>query len=269
MPQGKLKKSLLPKNDEFLSENREGIYIPVQHAKMIWQGNKKLIVKGEKVENKLGKLFYLIGGNNCYGVLKLKDVFPLSLEEFKARESEHRITDEERQLWWPGKQKLFAYDFGGSLIAGFENPKLVKTSKDSFVNSISFLSELQARHEFLINNMSTYDPKDFSNDDIENDLKVSFAIYEGKKAGKEYSQSFDDLERIVKSCVEELNSRGITFDSKCLKEESNKLYQKVSESIAGSKGRQTVQLLTGFVPCKSSKKFSNEEELVEYLFGGD
>jgi len=42
---------------EYLRENKEGIVLEPSHAQMVWQGNKKLIIKGKLFQNAKGNLF--------------------------------------------------------------------------------------------------------------------------------------------------------------------------------------------------------------------
>jgi len=108
----------------YLSENRSAIYQERKYARMIWEGDKKLIVSHlwkEKVE---GKRFYLVDDNLCYGVLKMGDVYEIKSDQFVNLKSWHKMDLKET---WKGKKILFAYNF--ELEEKFETPKeIVLTS---------------------------------------------------------------------------------------------------------------------------------------------
>jgi len=119
-----------------------GIYLMAPHAKMVWQGNKSLIVKSVNNQEAIGKDFYIIEGNDCYGIITVKDVKSLSLEDFTKLAENHRIKDFERQKWWANAKELFAYAFEPKKM--FDRPMLVpfQGNEEPFVNSVEFLSEI-------------------------------------------------------------------------------------------------------------------------------
>ena len=87
---------------------RDGLYIVRRHADLIAAGRKTLIVKARKFDVS-GKRFYLITEQEVLGEIVLSDRRSISLKQFEALTDEHLITSAERELWWPGKRKFWAY----------------------------------------------------------------------------------------------------------------------------------------------------------------
>jgi len=257
MPKVKEKASLSQSSADSLQEGREGIRLVDNHAKMVWQGNKKLIVRPELFEDKVGRLLYLVGGNNCYGIIKLTGWKEIDLKEFSEKNAEHRITEAERALWWPGKEKLFAYNV--AVIALFDNPKLVKASSGGFIDMVDFLSDLQARQDFLEKNISSYEPKDYTDKEIENDVKIVFALCEAKASGQECSFSEEKVEVVLEKAVVELGKRGHSVDVSKLKSSSKELYGKVFA--------KTIVPMSEVFMAKPKKVFYDRNEVVSYFFG--
>ena len=127
-------------SDKYLHEESAGIYLPENHANMIWQGNKRLIVLAIDCPGAVGKNFYLVGGNVCYGVVKITKKLQINLNQFKLLEDKHRITQRDMNEWWPGKKVFFAYMFDFNKL---EIPRHVSSENDGkiFVQKVEFLSE--------------------------------------------------------------------------------------------------------------------------------
>jgi len=225
-----------------LYQDSEAIYLVEPHAKMIWQGNKKLIVKAKKFEGKIGKLLYLVGGNNCYGAIKIKKIKPISLQLFNKLRPLHRITEEERAKWWPDKKVLFAYEF--DVVKRFEQPKLVKVpvGAQTFISNLEFLTELQLRAQELIKDVSQYDPSKVALKPLRDDFRIALAWYCSKKAGKKVKLSFEEIENLLQLIVEELIRRGNTvFHPEKMKPCAREAFRKIESRV--KKGKLSESLL--------------------------
>jgi DNA adenine methylase len=211
---------------EYLSETNKGIYLISQQAKMIWQGNKELIIKGLNYKNANGQAFYLIGGNDCYGVIKIKAIKEINLADFKNLESKHRITDLERKKLFPNKKVLFAYEF--DFIKKFEEPRrvAVPTGTDNFMEDIKFLDETE-----LIKDVIDYDPVKQPLNILKDDFRIALAWWSEKKQGKEIKHSFEEIENILQLIIEELVRRGIKFHPEKMKPESKEAFERVVSRI--------------------------------------
>lgn len=148
------KKSEGEDNSLNLSQTLSGLYLESNHAKMIWQGNKELIVQGLNYKNSVGNLFYLISNNECYGILKINAIRQISLNAFNKLAEKHRITEQERKKWWAGKKNLYAYVF--EFVKKFDLPKRVKIEGDkvkTFIDKVEFLSD----EDFKVEPMQSFE----------------------------------------------------------------------------------------------------------------
>lgn len=88
-----------------------GIYLVEPHGLLIYQGDKTAIVKSVKFTSHVDEALYLISGSFCYGIIRLSEPEEIDEKTFNARFSEHCITQEELESWWPGKWPLYLYEF--------------------------------------------------------------------------------------------------------------------------------------------------------------
>lgn len=102
--------------DEFEIEKRDGLLLSEPHARWIWEGKKKLIVKSRPYSGKLNQDLYLCG-ERIYGIIRLVRIEPIeNLEEFNRLKPLHLLTEETRRKWaekdpgW-GKWPLYAHYF--------------------------------------------------------------------------------------------------------------------------------------------------------------
>lgn len=218
--------------DKAMKRKLEGLYLVEPHAKMIWQGNKDLIVKSVNFKDTVGNMYYLIGGNNCYGIIKIKKIKPINLKEFRELEHRHRISEQERTEWWPHKKVLFAYEF--DIVKKFEEPKavLVPQGIQTFVKDVKFLDRLEA----LIEDVIRYNPGKLPTEVLVDDFRILLAWYSTKKKGKQIkvkgrSVSIEDIENLLELVVRELLKRGIKFHPEKMKPLSREIFEKVMRRI--------------------------------------
>jgi 2'-5' RNA ligase len=88
-----------------------GIYLTPPHGKLIAEKKKRLIIKSVKFSRYTGTPIIVVSGKKAYGEIILKPPIEINLEEFNALRKEHRITERERNRWWKGKDRLYAYEF--------------------------------------------------------------------------------------------------------------------------------------------------------------
>ena len=116
-------------------EKLPGLYLVSPHANLIYEGEKKQIVKSEHgmkmLRNYVGRKMYLVSDNKVYGIIKLREPREISINDFIQLRYAHRISDEERKEWWPKDKKLFVYEFDiikmFPKLKKFEVPKGVQT----------------------------------------------------------------------------------------------------------------------------------------------
>ena len=81
------------------------------HGRLVWLGEKTLIVKSKKFLSHIHEEMYLIGYHKCFGKIYLEEPEKIDTwKRFKELEPKHRITEEEVKRWgW--KLPLYAYSF--------------------------------------------------------------------------------------------------------------------------------------------------------------
>ena len=112
-----------------------------EYARMIWEGEKTLIVNPVKFKNVETSL-YLIGDHKCYGTIKLKEPQKISLNEFREAEIFHKIEEDDRKELFGDTKEFYAYKF--EITELYDYPREVEFKKDSknIVKDIKVISEL-------------------------------------------------------------------------------------------------------------------------------
>jgi DNA replication protein DnaD len=218
---------------ETLSESNPGIYLESQHAKMIWQGNKDLIIKPKFYKFSTGKPFYLIGGNECYGIIKITKADPINIKEFNELRDRHRISEEERKKWWPGKQILYKYEF--NIEKKFDEPRLVKIPADAqtFLRNIEFV--VSNATVGMISDIANYDPAKLRVEQLKDDFRIALAWHASKTRGMDIRYSFEEIENLIQLIMEELVKRGIEFHPESMAPNSREVYTKIEKRINDKK----------------------------------
>jgi hypothetical protein len=124
-----------------LMEQRQGLYLKAPHAKLLFDNEKKVIIKSKLYKDAISQTYYVIQDDLAYGIILIKSAAPFNLDDFKKYRELHLISDTEREERWPDKETLFAYYF--NILEKFPEPRKVKTPKVSqtFVKDIEFLNE--------------------------------------------------------------------------------------------------------------------------------
>ena len=95
---------------------KRGLVLVEPHGELLWKGKKRAVVKAKRMD--LSKPHWVISDLHradnvlsglAYGVLRLEDPIGIDLEEFERRKDEHLVSQEERERWWPGKDRLYLY----------------------------------------------------------------------------------------------------------------------------------------------------------------
>jgi hypothetical protein len=87
-----------------------GLIIVSPHGSYIISKKKTLIVKSRKYNSLLNKKLLLIENKIALGYIKLSNMKEINITQFNTLKQKHKITDEERSKWWPGKKILYSYD---------------------------------------------------------------------------------------------------------------------------------------------------------------
>jgi hypothetical protein len=256
-------KTLQVFREEQLMQNFNGLHFPENHAKMIWQGNESLIVREKYFTNVVGKLFYIVGSNLSYGVIRIVGVNPISLQEFSSLSEQHRVTEQERSLWWSGKKKLFAYEF--KMVNKFDAPILtdVPNSDEFFMEQVNFLNDLTIREGKVLNEIDTYDSKKVDFNSLKEDFRIFLSWCE-KGLYPEKSKT------LLANSMKELLSVGVVFYPEKMSENQRKIFDEIKGSFnkeKQSENNNSFQLFEKIILADNTKRFSNKEELLDEIFG--
>lgn len=222
-------------DSQHLSEAKCGVHLPQEQARMVWQHNTTMIADAKEYKDHIGVPLYLIGGNDCYGIIQLEDAEMVDLVKFKELEDKHKITDNMREQAWQGKQKLFVYPF--KEICLYDAPRLVKIPESDtiFVENIDFLESIQ-NSSLLTQDIALYSPEGIPLEQLESDFRISLALYCTKRSGGEIEHTLEEIEHIVQLTMQELIKRGgIDFHPEKMepfaKEAFERVFAKIKEPI--------------------------------------
>jgi predicted nucleotidyltransferase len=223
----------------------------IANAQDIYEGHRKLIVDSRMYNNKIDKLLYLMDKDFCYGIMRLKRPDKVNLDEFKTLEDKHKITDEERQKWWPYKEILYSYNF--ELEDRFDCPKriiLKEEPKTPFVEKWEY-----AEQELIQGNIKYFDPESKSTAVLKDDWRIVNAWYSSKKGGLNVKYSLEDIINLAKMIYLELKKRGVEFHPESMKKYAKELYDKLIGNSLSSKDLSDPELLKEFEDKKVIKDF--------------
>ena len=102
---------------------KSGLPLVSPHAEMIWKKEKTLIIKKKKLDLSKFKILCDYNGK-AFGFIRCKEPKEIDLDEFKALEDKHKISEAEREKLWPGAENLAAYEIRD--FFAFEHPRKIK-----------------------------------------------------------------------------------------------------------------------------------------------
>jgi len=112
---------------------KSGLPLADPHPRLVWQGKKVAIVKKEKMDLSQFQILCDFGGE-AYGFIRCRKPEAIDLKQFESQGPKHRITEDEREKWWPGAKELWAY--GIRDFFAFETPRRIKKSPRGTQTSI-------------------------------------------------------------------------------------------------------------------------------------
>ena len=117
----------------------KGMLITEPHAKWIYEGKKKAILK-KKDYNIAGREFILIG-DKAYGIISLASSPELinNIEEFRKTKEAHMVSEDELKTWWNIDFPLYLWRFK---FFKFDEPKdyVKKPGAQAFINDLKIES---------------------------------------------------------------------------------------------------------------------------------
>ena len=225
--------------------------IVLADAQDIYSGFKQAIVRPRLYNNKVDKFLYLMDSDLCYGILRLKRPDKVTLEEFKLLQEKHKISDDERQKWWPYKEILYCYNF--ELAERYDTPKKIEIKEnveDTFTDKWQFTVD-----EEMIQDIKSFDPEKKPTKTLKDDWRIVNAWYSSKKRGMDVKHSLEDIINLAKMIYLELKERGIDFHPETMKEYSKELYNKVADNSLQQKDLSDPDLLKEFTDKTIIKDF--------------
>lgn len=101
----------------------DGIYLVKPYAEYfqdLQNGELDAFVKGSKIA-KAGEVYFLCAkGKQTLGVIQIKSVRPITLDEFRTLQPNHKISTLVRQIWWGLREPLYYYEI--KLLKRFKKP---------------------------------------------------------------------------------------------------------------------------------------------------
>lgn len=195
---------------ETLSESREAINLANPHAELIWTGNKTLMVKDKFYKNQISKPLYLLQNNICYGIIRLKLPDKITVKEFRELSKFHKISEEQRQKWWPNKEVLYSYRF--DIVKMFENPVPIETIDEFSIFIRDFKFTQHIRHEknkettkTVVKNFAKLCDEGFDLQIVQKKQKKK--VYKRMQAKKIYNNT--------KDAIDEIRLGKIVIEKKC------------------------------------------------------
>jgi len=88
-----------------IPERVRGLYLVAPHGTLLATGEKRAVVKARKFKM-AGEWLAILEDQRLLGVARFKAPKALSLEEFRKTYDLHRVSQEERVVWWPGATNL-------------------------------------------------------------------------------------------------------------------------------------------------------------------
>jgi site-specific DNA-adenine methylase len=123
----------------------DGMYLVPPHGEMVWNGRKSAVVKSKPFESLQKTFTFLCSGKRCYGMIRFKEPKEITIDEFERLYKKHRISEKERETWWPRKEKLYLYEVRD--FFRFKSPFMVKVPQgvQTFIKNVKrYFSSLEA-----------------------------------------------------------------------------------------------------------------------------
>jgi len=128
---------------------RNGVPLPANNGKMLWEGRKTEIVSDIDLSGLIGEPLHLIEDRVCYGVIRLQTGIEVPASDLQRYHDSHLISEEEQMKRWPEAGSLYRYSV--EWIRRFPGPVPVKVRKKGA--SID-------RKDYSFKKLSSFDPID-------------------------------------------------------------------------------------------------------------
>lgn len=126
----------------------KGLYLARPHGDLIYEGKKTLIVKGSSrldlSLSAIGPRLLVSGGmknGKVYGEIELGKPEIISTADFASRFDDHRVTEKEREQWWPDSEELYLYPITSFKPYDDPKPVVVPNAVGTLMEEIQFKEE--------------------------------------------------------------------------------------------------------------------------------
>lgn len=102
---------------------KSGVYLVPPHGELIYKGKKRVIVKSEKYDF-LTQFNILVSDKLAFGYIRCSEPLKVPIDAFANSFNEHRITEREREKWWPGVKGFYFYTIRDFIP--FDKPQSVR-----------------------------------------------------------------------------------------------------------------------------------------------
>ena len=113
-------KTLKNEKEEDLPKPKWVKYLTAPHAKLIWLGEKKYIVSSIRFKRHINEPLYFADAKYVYGIIEMGEPKEVNLEKFRELENEHKVSEAERNQWWPDAEVLYLYKV--KILKRFKKP---------------------------------------------------------------------------------------------------------------------------------------------------
>jgi len=85
-----------------------GLWLAPPHGELFFKGAKTALLKGRRLDGLLD-FHILCSDGRAYGFIRFRQPTKKDQNTLDKIESEHRVSREERERWWPGREELYVY----------------------------------------------------------------------------------------------------------------------------------------------------------------
>ncbi|MHA1641392.1 MAG: hypothetical protein ACTSVX_01530 [Promethearchaeota archaeon] len=113
-----------------------GIYLFKPYGEYFYKKKITAFVKSTNKPELLNEPIFVCSGKYIYGICKILEIKPISIEEFEKTFNEHKIYHIMRYIWWGNREPLYLYKF--KILKLFDKPLEYnyKSGKSSFLYNI-------------------------------------------------------------------------------------------------------------------------------------
>lgn len=231
----------IAKDTKQLAENNERKAVYDSDASLIYDNEKKLIVKSKKFDNMIDKNLYLVDDEKCFGIIKLTKTSEIDLAEFEKLQDLHKVDNKKRMELYPNLIKLYSYEF--EWIEHFPEPKLIELPKEKqdFIKDWQFSTrkvENAEDYKFhrpieLIDSIYEYNPQNLENEVLKGDFKLAVSYFsrsmKNEKTKFNREQIMKLATRILKEIIKRKKEGKMNWTSR--QEEGSEAYKELWKEV--------------------------------------